>query len=61
MTDIRIEPCEYCDTGWCEGSPIPTPDGPYFPSHRCTACDGYGLTTIEYFSISEDELFEVAP
>lgn len=32
MSETRTESCDYCDMGWCEGRPEPTPDGPYFPS-----------------------------
>lgn len=49
------ERCEYCDSGWCEGDPIPTPDGPYYPSYRCPACGGDGWVVIEYSPATEED------
>lgn len=53
------ERCEYCDGGTCEGSPIPTPDGPYYPSYTCTACSGDGWVMIEYEPLTEHDWEEI--
>jgi hypothetical protein len=51
------ERCEYCDGGSVDGDPIPTPDGPYYPTLTCTACNGDGWVVVEYEPITEDELY----
>lgn len=58
MAEVHKEPCEYCDMGWCEGRPEPTPDGPYFPSFRCTACDGSGWIEVEYEAFTEEDAID---
>ena len=57
MSELRQEQCEYCDGGWCEGPPIATPDGPYYPSYRCTACSGDGWIIVEYRPVEEEDLW----
>lgn len=58
MSETRTESCDYCDMGWCEGRPEPTPDGPYFPSFRCTACDGHGRVDVEYAPLTEEDAID---
>lgn len=61
MSDIRRQSCEYCDAGWVEDAPIPTPDGPHYRLRPCSACGGIGFVGVEYRPITEDDLEEPAP
>lgn len=47
------ERCEYCDGGQVDGDPIPTPDGPWYPTLTCRACNGDGWVVIEYTPLAE--------
>lgn len=56
MGETREESCDYCEAGWVEGNPEPTPDGPHYPTSRCTMCDGHGRVDVELQPIDEDDL-----
>jgi hypothetical protein len=55
--DVRQERCEFCDGGRVNGDPIPTPDGPWYPSLTCSACNGDGWVAVAYEPVDEDDLF----
>lgn len=58
MPDLRTERCEYCDDGWVEGYPMPTPDGPHYPMSRCNACNR-GWVEIELEPITEHDIMDI--
>lgn len=60
MAEARIERCDYCQDGWVEENPTPTPDGPHYGHHRCTACDGHGNVVVELRPIAERDLDDMA-
>lgn len=49
------ERCEYCDNGWVEGRPWPSPEGPQYPMSRCIPCNGTGWVVIEYEPATEED------
>ena len=56
MTDR--ERCEVCaGSGWAEGEPSPTPQGPSYPLVFCTACDGTGWVEVDETPAEEEDLF----
>ena len=58
MGGIRTERCEYCEDGWVEGYPKPTPDGPHYPLSRCYACND-GWVELEYEPVTEHDLMDM--
>lgn len=54
--DTRILPCDYCDGGWAESAPTPTPHGPHYTYSQCTACGGTGEVEIELAPIEQEDL-----
>lgn len=54
--DTRTVPCDYCDDGWAEHSPTPTPNGPHYTYSQCTACGGTGHVEIELAPIEQEDL-----
>lgn len=50
------ERCEHCEDGKVDGDPVPTPQGPHYPTLTCRICNGDGWIVVEYEPITLADL-----